>query len=76
MLAAAARGPKLCGMFAVDEDAAGAIRRAWDEGGEASAVAELRRRFLSITSEEDACACVRTILGWTRRPGVVPSERG
>lgn len=55
-------------MFIVDEDAAEAIRRAWDEGGELSAVVELRRRFPGITDTANARACVRTIVGWTQRP--------
>jgi hypothetical protein len=60
--------PKLCGMFIVDEEAAAAIRRAWTEGGELSAVVELRRRFLGITDAADARSCVRAIVGWTQRP--------
>lgn len=60
-------------MFVVDEEAAEAIRRAWDEGGEPFAVAELRRRFLAITDNTDARRCVRAIVGWTRRPDPPPS---
>ena len=55
-------------MFMVDEETAAAIRQAWNEGGELSAVAELRRRFPRITDGENARRCVRTIVGWTRRP--------
>ena len=64
-------------MFMVDEETAAAIRRAWDEGGELSAVArsraqahdvELGRHFPLITDGEDARRCVRTIVGWARRP--------
>ena len=55
-------------MFMVDEEAAAAIRHAWDEGGELSAVAELRRRFPHVTDGENAQRCVRTIVSWTQRP--------
>jgi hypothetical protein len=50
-------------MFVVDEETAEAIRRAWDAGGELSAVAELRRRFPLITDAADARRCVRAIAG-------------
>ena len=72
---ACVRGARLQapGMFTVDDEAAEAIRRAFDEGGELSAVAELRRRFPAITDGADARRCVRTILGWTRPP---ESDRG
>ena len=55
-------------MFMVDEETAAAIRHAWDEGGELSAVAELRRRFPHVTDGENARRCVRTIVGWMHRP--------
>ena len=55
-------------MFMVDEETAAAIRHAWHEGGELSAVAELRRRFPPVTDGENARRCVRTIVGWTPRP--------
>ena len=51
----------------VDEETAAAIRHAWHEGGELSAVVELRRRFPGITDNENARQCVRTIAGWTPR---------
>lgn len=54
-------------MFMVDEGTAAAIRRAWEEGGELSAVVELRRHFPLITDGETARRCVRTIVGWTRQ---------
>jgi len=60
--------PKLPSMFLVDEATADAIRRAWDEGGELSAVVELRRRFPLITDSANARLCVRTIVGWAPRP--------
>ena len=52
----------------VNEETAAAIRRAWDEGGELSAVVELRRHFPLITDGENARRCVRTIVGWAPRP--------
>ena len=57
-------------MFLVDEATADAIRRAWEEGGELSAVVELRRHFPLITDGENARRCVRAIVGWgaPRRP--------
>jgi len=55
-------------MFMVDDETAGAIRRAWDEGGDLSAITELRRRFPVITDGADARRCVRAIVGWRQRP--------
>ncbi len=52
-------------MFVVDESAAAAIRRAFNESGELAAVVELRRHFPLIGDNEQARACVRTIAGWT-----------
>jgi hypothetical protein len=62
------RGPNLLGMFLVDEATADAIRRAWDEGGELSAVVELRRHFPLITDNANARRCVRAIAGWAPQP--------
>ncbi len=62
------RGPNLPGMFLVDEATADAICRAWNEGGELSAVVELRRHFPLITDGENARRCVRAIVGWAPRP--------
>lgn len=61
--------PSCARMFMVDEATADAIRRAWDEGGELSAVAELRRHFPLITDGADARRCVHAIVGWKQRPG-------
>jgi hypothetical protein len=52
------------GMFVVSEADAVAIRAAFDQAGELSAVVELRRRFPGITDNVQARACVRTITGW------------
>jgi hypothetical protein len=51
-------------MFAVDETTARAIRDALEQGGELSAVAELRRRLPLITDNIEARRCVRIITGW------------
>jgi len=53
-------------MFTVDEATAAAIRRAFNESGELSAVVELRRHFPLIRDKEQARACVRTIA--SRKP--------
>jgi hypothetical protein len=55
-------------MFMVDEATAAAIRKAYEEGGELSAVVELRRRFPGITDNESARLCVRSIASWQPRP--------
>jgi hypothetical protein len=59
-------------MFIVDEETTAAIRRALDEGGELSAVIELRRQFPGITDNARARACVRLIAGWS--PGPTPKK--
>ena len=59
-------------MFVVDGETAEAIRRAWEEGGELSAVAELRRRFPLIADNEQARRCVRAIVGWAQRRSPAP----
>jgi len=60
--------PKIVGVFVVDEEAATAIRRAWEEGGELAGVVELRRHFPLIADNEQARRCVRAIVGWAPRP--------
>ena len=57
-------------MFVVTEADAAAIRAAFDQGGELSAVVELRRRFPGIADTMQARACVRSIAGW--KPLSVP----
>lgn len=59
-------------MFVVDEPIAEAIRLAWEDGGELSAVVELRRHYPLITDTAQARLCVRTIVGWTPRPAPEP----
>jgi len=55
-------------LFVVDEPTAEAIRKAYAEGGELSAVAELRRHFPGIVDNENVRLCVRTIASWTPLP--------
>jgi hypothetical protein len=59
-------------MFTVDEASAEAIRRAYAESGELSAVAELRRHFPGITDNANARLCVRAIAGWKPLPPPPP----
>jgi hypothetical protein len=58
----------LASMFCVDEATAESIRRAFNKGGELSAVIELRRHFPLITDNANARVCVRTIAGWQPLP--------
>jgi hypothetical protein len=46
-------------MFVIDEATAAAIRAALQQGGELSAVVELRRHFPLITDNAEARRCVR-----------------
>jgi hypothetical protein len=55
-------------MFAVDEATIEAIHRALDEGGELSAIVELRRHFPLITDNAQARLCVRAIASWQPVP--------
>ena len=55
-------------MFVVTEADAAAIRAAFHEEGELSAVVELRRRFPGITDPAKARECARTIAGWKLLP--------
>jgi len=58
-------------MFMVTEADAAAIRAAFHEDGELSAVVELRRRFPGIADPVQARECVRTIAGWTPPPAAL-----
>ena len=51
-------------MFVVSEADAAAIRAAFEQRGELSAVVELRRLFPGVTDDAQARQCVRTIAGW------------
>jgi hypothetical protein len=55
-------------MFVVSEEAAAAIRTAYEQEGELSAAIELRRRFPGVTDNAKARACARTIAGWIPLP--------
>jgi hypothetical protein len=55
-------------MFTVDEPTAEAIRRAWHEGGELSAIVDFQRRFPLISDHAKARECVRIITGWKPLP--------
>jgi len=57
-------------VFVVDEAAAAAIRRAWEQGGELAGVAGPRRHFPLIADNEQARRCARATVGWgaPRRP--------
>ncbi len=51
-------------MFAVNDTEAEAIRRAYEEGGELSGIAELRRYFPLVQDNDKAQMCVRMIARW------------
>jgi hypothetical protein len=59
-------------MVSVDEATAEAIRRALNEGGEPSAVLDLRRHFPFITDNARGRECVRAIAGW---PSALPPTK-
>ena len=61
-------------MFIVDEPTAAAIRKAYKESGELSAVVELRRHFPGIADNENARRCVRTIASWQPLPPLPPKK--
>ena len=55
-------------MFAITEAEAAAIRAAFEQSGELSAVVELRRLFPGVTDNTQARECVRTIASWKPLP--------
>ncbi len=55
-------------MFIVSEEAATAIRTAYEQEGEMSAAIEVRRLFPGITDNAAARECARTIASWTPLP--------
>jgi hypothetical protein len=61
-------------MFSVDEATAAAIRQAFEESGELSAVVELRRHFPGIADNENARLCVRAIANWKPLPPLPPKR--
>jgi hypothetical protein len=62
------RLPHAAGMFVVTEVGAAVIRAAFEQRGELSAAAELRRLFPGITDTMQARECARTITGWKPLP--------
>jgi hypothetical protein len=60
-------------MFVVSEEAATAIRTAYERDGELSAAIELRRLFPGVTDNVKARECARTIAGW--KPLVKPLKK-
>jgi hypothetical protein len=63
-----------CSMFSVDEATAAAIRQAFENSGELSAVVELRRHFPGIRDNAAARLCVRTIASWKPLPPLPPKR--
>jgi hypothetical protein len=55
-------------MFIVTEEAAAAIRAAYEQGGELAAAAELCRLFPGLANNENTRICARTIAGWKPLP--------
>jgi hypothetical protein len=55
-------------MFVVSEEAATAIRTAYEQEGELSAAIELRRRLPGIIDNTKARECARRIAGRTPQP--------
>ena len=69
-LAGAGARASCFGMFIVTESDAAAIRAAFHEEGELSAIIELRQRFPGVDHAK-ARACARTIAGW-QPPSAMP----
>jgi hypothetical protein len=74
LLARCCSAAHACAMFSVDEATAEAIRQVFEESGELSAVAELRRHFPGIKDNAAARLCVRTIAGWKPLPPLPPKR--
>jgi hypothetical protein len=62
-------------MFTVSEEAAAAIRTAYEQDGELSAAIELRRHFPGIIDNAHARDCARAIAGWTPLPAPAVKAR-
>src|SRR4051794_17893851 len=69
----AATVPTWGSMFVVDEPTADAIRRAYEDGGELSAIVEFKRHFPLIDDHAKARECVRIIAGWQPVPEQPPT---
>jgi hypothetical protein len=65
-LPAAACVPHVCRL----EEAAAAIRTAYEQEGELLAANEVRRLFPGITDHAEARKCARSIAGWKPLPAV------
>jgi hypothetical protein len=65
-------------MFVVSEEAAAAIRSAYEQDGERAAAIELRHHFPGVVDNLQARECVRASAGWTspRVPQVEAQRRG
>jgi hypothetical protein len=65
-------------MFVVSEEAATAIRCAYEQDGELSAAIELRSHFPGVIENVQARGCARAIAEWTslRVPQVKARRRG
>ncbi|MCW2239209.1 hypothetical protein [Azospirillum canadense] len=61
-------------MFTVSEEERAAISRAYEDGGEWAAVAELRRYF-AIEDNDNALFAVRSIVRWRAAPVSPPPRR-
>jgi hypothetical protein len=61
-------------MFIVSEEAAAAIRTAYEQEGELSAAVELRRLFPGITDNAAARECVRSIGRWKPLPAAAACQ--
>jgi hypothetical protein len=70
-LPSAASAAILSTMFVVTEADAAAIRAAYEQGGQLSAVVELRRLSPGLATNENARICARSIAGWT--PPALPA---
>jgi hypothetical protein len=55
-------------MFIVSEEAAAAIRNAYEQEGELSAAIEVQRLFPGVTDNAEGLSCARTIAGWQPLP--------
>jgi hypothetical protein len=62
-------------MFVVSEEAASAIRTAYEHGGELSAAIELRRLFPCLADNENTRICARSIAGWQPLPPMPVKKR-
>jgi hypothetical protein len=72
-LLAAASATMLLAMFVVSEEAAVAIRTAYEQEGELSVAIEVRRRFPGVIDNARARECARSIAGW-KPPPVAPAK--